>query len=265
MPKEIRATKTAADDAAAARQRQFDALHQEMELAEYATGVSGHKVKRVPKKQAPERTAKRKALQQADRMEMAIEADDDYEEEAADGKRRKRLRGSKAIFDDDVLNSMPLANTAKRTGAINENNNKKVNEGGVDGEDKGLAEVEEENNRHELLQDVAALGIDLGPDEVDKIDFEGGDAEDDGSEYNESEDDIQDEKRAKASVARIKVSKTGLIKPNKRVMHRMKDFTSQRMAQMHGEAIGAHTRGMSETAVQKLREVAKLAPGAPQG
>jgi hypothetical protein len=140
-----------------------------------------------------------------------------------------------------------------------------VNEGGVDGEDKGLAEVEEENNRHELLQDVAALGIDLGPDEVDKIDFEGGDAEDDGSEYNESEDDIRDEKRAKASVARIKVSKTGLIKPNKRVMHRMKDFTSQRMAQMHGEAIGAHTRGMSETAVQKLREVAKLAPGAPQG
>jgi hypothetical protein len=67
--------------------------------------------------------------------------------------------------------------------------------------------------------------------------------------------------------ANTKLSKSGLIKrktTKKRVMHRLREFASQRLAEKHGEAIGAHIRGMSETAVQKLRDVAKAALGAPQ-
>ena len=47
--------------AAIARAEVFDALHAEMDYAEYARGPSGQRVKRVPRNQAPARTTKRKA------------------------------------------------------------------------------------------------------------------------------------------------------------------------------------------------------------
>ncbi|KAL7543089.1 hypothetical protein ACHAXR_012410 [Thalassiosira sp. AJA248-18] len=265
MPKDA-----AIDDAAAARAEVFNALHQEMELADYARGASGQKVRKLPRNQAPERASKRKALQQADMMEMAIEADDDYEEggnttSGESKKRRKRLRGSKVAFKDVVLKSMPLANKVKRKDIVHEKNAPK--------------DIENVEDEEEILKEVAALGIDLDPDDnfEDGDEEDGSDNDDDpkksGGEDDDGEDDDQDEIKTKTvgsqgissgGNARVKVGKTGLIQPAKRVMHRLRDFTSQRLAQKHGEAIGAHIRGMSETAVQKLREVAKSAPGAPQ-
>ena len=278
----------------AARAEVFQALHAEMELADYAIGTSGHKVKRVPRSQAPTRTAKRKALQEADEMEMAIEADDDdcyYEGGDGNGgnndasSRRKRLRGSKVAFDDVVLKSMPLlleGGTSKKA-----NNNGKIEDDDDDDDDDEEEEEEdddiiEDDERYEVLQEVAALGIDLGE--------EGGeeeiDEDDSTSEYVESEDEdeeVEEEEEEelkttksrstkttyRAAKASSKVSENGLIvkaktTTNKRLLHRLKDFSSKRLAEKHGEAIGAHIQGMSETAVQKLREVAKSAPGAPQ-
>ena len=110
----------------------------------------------------------------------------------------------------------------------------------------------------------------VGSDEYDDYDADDAVDADDGasSDFNESGDDEQDEKAIAPTKsnnrANIKVSKSGLIKrktTKKRVMHRLREFASQRLAEKHGEAIGAHIRGMSETAVQKLREVAKAAPG----
>ncbi len=245
--------------AAAARAQVFNALQAEMEFADYARGVSGQKVKRVPRDQAPSRNSKRKALREADMVEMAIEIEE--QEDAGSGGdattvKRKRLRGSKVAFQDVVLKSMPLANNVKRSN----------------------------DERNEMLKEVAELGIEIGPDDDFEFEVPGDEDQDEGlngevdedcDNMNSSSDinDSGDEHNGKETAPRISndranvsVSTNGLIKRKtaKRAMHRLREFASQRLAEKHGEAIGAHIRGMSETAVQKLREVAKAAPGAPQ-
>jgi hypothetical protein len=254
---------TAAAAAAAARVEVFDALRAEMEFADYARGQSGQRVKRVPRNQAPTRTTKRRALQETDVMEMAIEVDDD--DDWTDGEtkgRRKRLRGSRAAFDVAVMKSMPaLPNIRKwEEDAKNGTREARSKEDG----DNCEAINEELDERYEMLKEVAALGIDLGLDEADKL---GEDSEEGGEADGSSDDDInsssecdengdeQDEKESKRNSPNVSLSKNGLMKPKKRLMHRLREFTSQRLAEKHGEAIGAHIRGMSETAVQKLREV----------
>eukprot|EP00590_Aulacoseira_subarctica_P008047 CAMPEP_0172430746 /NCGR_PEP_ID=MMETSP1064-20121228/55847_1 /TAXON_ID=202472 /ORGANISM="Aulacoseira subarctica , Strain CCAP 1002/5" /LENGTH=88 /DNA_ID=CAMNT_0013177039 /DNA_START=131 /DNA_END=393 /DNA_ORIENTATION=+ len=49
-----------------------------------------------------------------------------------------------------------------------------------------------------------------------------------------------------------------------RTMYRLKNFSSQRLAEKHGDALGAHARGQQRQAVSKLAEVAAAAPIAPQ-
>lgn len=53
-------------------------------------------------------------------------------------------------------------------------------------------------------------------------------------------------------------------KGKKRLMHKMRNFKSARMAERHGDALGAHARGQSLQAIRKLEEVAIDAPAAPQ-
>ena len=259
------------NNTAGARAEVFQALHAEMEIADYATNQSGHRVKKVPRNQANARSAKRKALNDADMEEMAIDADDDGNVGGSNNgdksSKRKRLRGSKVAFDDVVLKSMPAMRQAPKKS--NDNNDDDIN----------IAAVGDE--RYEILQEVAALGIDLGEDD-DEEDDDDDDDDDSNSEYVESseEEEGQEEEEAvktksksstaiKSSQAQgASISKNGSIvkkKPvkmskSRRKMHRLKDFTSQRLAEKHGEAIGAHIQGMSNTAVQKLREVAKAAP-----
>ncbi len=233
-----------------------------MEFADYARGQSGQKVRRVPRSQAPERTTKRRALEEADMTEMAIEVDDDdYLPDGENKGRRKRLRGSKVAFDVAVMESMPGLTNVKQWPEDAKNGARGA--GSKEDGDSGGALHKELDERYEMFQEVAALGIDLGLDEVDKVDDND---EDGGEEDASSDDDInsssehdesgdeQDVKKSK-STANVSVSKDGLIKPKKRLMHRLRDFTSQRLAEKHGEAIGAHIMGMSETAVQKLRQV----------
>ena len=252
----------AAAAAAAARADVFEALHAEMEFADYARGQSGQKVRRVPRNQAPERTTKRRALEEADMTEMAIVVDDDdYLPDGENKGRRKRLRGSKVAFDVAVMKSMPGLTNVKQWPEDAKNGARGA--GSKEDGDSGGALHKELDERYEMFQEVAALGIDLGLDEVDKLDDND---EDGGEEDASSDDDInsssehdesgdeQDVKKSK-STANVSVSKDGLIKPKKRLMHRLRDFTSQRLAEKHGEAIGAHIMGMSETAVQKLRQV----------
>jgi len=56
------------------------------------------------------------------------------------------------------------------------------------------------------------------------------------------------------------------LQPRKktRIMHRLRDFKSYRMSQRHGDALGAHARGLPKVAIQKLKAVAGDAPAAPQ-
>ena len=179
--------------------------------------------------------------------------------------KRKKLRWSKVAFRDVVLKSMPLAC---------DNSNRST----TDDDAKSAEE------RNEVLREVAELRIELGPDdnfdyekeednnddqkvgsdEYDDYDADDAVDDDDGasSDFNESGDEEQDEKaiaptKSNNNRANIKVSKSGLIK-RKEARTRICLSTISR--------IGAHIRGMSETALQnlRLREVAKAAPCAPQ-
>ena len=47
-------------------------------------------------------------------------------------------------------------------------------------------------------------------------------------------------------------------------MYRLRNFNSFKMAQRHGDALAAHARGNFALAIQKLKEVARDAPSAPQ-
>lgn len=279
------APSTSADSAAVVRAQVFDALHKEMELTEYAIGGAGQKVKKVPRNQLPERTNKRKALEKEDLMEMAMEADDgeeadDVDENGVDldckpsAKRgRKRLRGRMAAFEDAVLNSMPLSrSTTQQEEEGNDGDNQ-------DGEEDEAVMKEVSEFLDEKEEDL--IGDDEDDDaDSDFVESDGDEIDDDASESNETDqkDDTilypapptattqpakSKQISTKMSPAKRKAT-SSINRTKKRLLHRMREFSSHRLAQRHGEAIDAHVRGMSETAVQKLRELAKAAPGAPQ-
>eukprot|EP00804_Cyclotella_cryptica_P030618 CCRYP_015660-RB/>CCRYP_015660-RB protein AED:0.34 eAED:0.34 QI:350/1/1/1/0.8/0.66/6/1929/1583 len=243
----------------------FSELHREMELSARATNESGQLVKRRPRHLRPALTKKRKAAEKEDRTEMAMEVEDD----------KKRLRGSKVAFEDVVLNSMPLSGVGCESPAV----------------EKG--EGDDEVDADEILRDVAELGIDIDLDEEyneedgdDNMDPDKEEGDSDGDD--DSDDDDQDkecqnnanqaflvplippmdvehqpEESTKTPLPEARSTRNQSGK-KKRVMFRLRDFSSHRLSLRHGEALAAHIRGDSESAIQKLRDVAKAAPGAPQ-
>ncbi|CAB9498892.1 expressed unknown protein [Seminavis robusta] len=50
----------------------------------------------------------------------------------------------------------------------------------------------------------------------------------------------------------------------RRRLFRLKNFKSYKMAQRHGQALGAHARGLPKLAIARLQQIAKDAPSAPQ-
>lgn len=287
MPRQAAAASSASS--AKARADVFDALHKEMEIAEYATGPTGQRVKRVPRAQAPKRTAKRKALEKED-FEMAIEVDDeedeDYNDDEEDGdlgkKRKKRLRGTQVAFEDVVLKSMPLGGGGGETSTSKRKDSNIDNVDDNNNEDEDEEEVQTESERYEMLQEVAALGIDVDIDGKNTTEDNDEDNDDDDEGNEDSGDDDDDDEMGKSttdSTSAMKPSSstatdsqpatTSAAPPTKkskknRILRRMREFSSQRLARQHGEAIAAHIRGMSDVAVEKLSQVAKAAPTAPQ-
>jgi hypothetical protein len=80
------------------------------------------------------------------------------------------------------------------------------------------------------------------------------------SKFYVAEDDTQKQtmykmKRKKGAVSGTKLART---------MYRLKNFSSQKLAEKHGDALGAHARGQHQQAIAKLSEVASAAPIAPQ-
>lgn len=241
--------------------KMFAELHREMELTAPSKSESGQNVKRHPRHLLPELTKKRKSLERADRSEMAVEVDDE------DGKRR--MRGSKVAFEDVVLNSMPMM--------VGGNSVYKSEEDG------NLSAMEEEEEDYDdaidaddILDDVDELGINIDDEDEDFDEYQDDDSgEDDGGYDNMEEDAEQDQTvdaprlpAVSATEGQNNGEKRKTIRKStagrRRKIYRLRDFASHRLALRHGEALGAHIRGDSETAVQKLTEVAKAAPGAPQ-
>jgi len=224
----------------------FADLHREMELTAPSKNESGQNVKRHPRHLRPELTKKRKSLEEADRSDMAMEVRDDS----------KRIRGSKVAFEDVVLNSMPLmgVDTAK-----NDEDSDEI----IDDDD------DDEVDADDILDDVNELGIDIGEGEDSNSsnddDYSGED--DDDSETETQEQNVNVPLLPPMDITHKTTNKIKSQRPvrrRKRKIYRLRDFSSHRLALRHGEALGAHIRGDSATAVQKLRDVAKAAPGAPQ-
>lgn len=66
------------------------------------------------------------------------------------------------------------------------------------------------------------------------------------------------------SKASFSVSRGASSRPRRKKVFRMRNFRSARMAERHGEAMDAHIRGRPKEAIEKLKQVAKEAPSAPQ-
>lgn len=207
---------------------QVDSLHREMEIAGYARGKTGHLVSRVPRKEAQIRSRKRKLLEEQDDKETAILADEEG----------KRLRGSKAAFEDHVI------------------------EGSLIFQNLEKADTEKEANEEErVVEDNGDVYND--DDEEDENDDE---FEDDGT----SGEAMLERNDGKATAEFVEDAETVNEKPStkrkteKRRMYRLKDFQSRKLAQRHGDALAAHARGQPKLAIEKLKQVARDAPSAPQ-
>lgn len=221
----------------------FADLHREMELTAPSKNESGQNVKRHPRHLRPELTKKRKSLEGADRSDMAMEVREDS----------KRIRGSKVAFEDVVLNSMPLMGVSAATND--------------DDSDGIIDEDDDEVDADDILEDVNELGIDIGEGDSNSGNDDDYSGEDDESETETQEDTINVPLLPPMDTAHETTNKSKRqrsVKRRKRKIYRLRNFSSHRLALRHGEALGAHIRGDSATAVQKLRDVAKAAPGAPQ-
>lgn len=106
-------------------------------------------------------------------------------------------------------------------------------------------------------------------DEVMEVVEEEGSQEEEDDEVGDEGEEATDKessaaaKQPGATAASTKPSTTK-TKGRKRLMYRMRNFKSARMAERHGDALGAHARGQSLQAVRKLEQVAVDAPTAPQ-
>jgi hypothetical protein len=207
------------------RQQVFDSLHREMEIAEYATVETGQRRRKVPRKQGAVRAKKRKILEKVDRTEGAIIQEEDT-----------RLRGSKNALEDDVIQgSHVFAEEAKM-------------------------DDEEDEEEEDLNEQVDNQVIDEDEDEI--YDEEGEEGDEIG------EDATAQRSRATAASSSAKAlsssAKKGPVQRKRKTVYRMRNFKSARMAERHGDALGAHARGHSLAAVRKLEQVANDAPTAPQ-
>ena len=110
------------------------------------------------------------------------------------------------------------------------------------------------NPRMIVDRDITAMTLE---EDVDESEDE---TDDNESDDDESDDDIP----KKTSASPVKVNNNNTTVPKRRLLYRMRNFKSHRMAQRHGDALGAHARGLPREAIRKLKQVAADAPNAPQ-
>lgn len=256
---------------------QVEALHAEMVVADYDINEhTGRSKRKVSRHKMKERTMKRKTLEKEDRKNAAVQIEDST---------TKRLRGSKAAFEDDVI----------KGGLIFEANG--VNDNRSDESEVVDSEIEdgEDYNHYDAMNDAKDnYDINIDYDEGGRyemysnglpIDEEEEDFDDDINEKDEDNDSgLEDEASSSKKAKKRKRTNSNFKMPEDpeharkiiaakkqfpqkkiaRTMYRLRNFKSHRMAEKHGEALGRHARGMNKSAVAKLKEVASAAPIAPQ-
>jgi len=266
--------------------REIESLHQEMEVTGYAKGKTGHRQRKIPRDISKVRTQKRKLLEAVDDRESAIlgegdEIENDSNNNGDDvGKKRKRLRGSKAAIRDDVIRGSLVFQTTtalrRNKGDLCDNvpnDNVNINKN----ESKNVDDAGESQNQELTEMDEEGGEIEIGAD---------GEEEDEEYSDNEIHETVSNKTRSNNDAEKRMAGKSlkpppgipqkqrNVTKPNsrssrpsgrkRRKMYRLRNFQSFKMAQKHGDALAAHARGQPRLAIEKLKAVALAAPSAPQ-
>ena len=246
------------DDKEAKRSRmrkEFDSMSKELEVAGYAKGSSGQLRRVVPRKEAQIRSKKRKLLEQQDAQDYGILEDNE----------ESRMRGSKAASEDHVIQGSRIFQNPPNAASEKDKSNY-----------EDFAESEED-----ILDDDMGNEADDGDDDDGDYVDEEEKEDDDDSVKDDIKGDEEDEEKVPAenndtegaddkSDGAVPNSNAGDKTPSKKTkkykkrMYRLRNFQSLRMAQQHGDALEAHARGQPKVAIEKLKQVARLAPSAPQ-
>jgi hypothetical protein len=268
-----KSSKTEKNEAEAKRKAlksQVHALHAEMEIADYGINEhTGRSKRKVSRKKQKERTIKRKSLEKEDMKDSAVHRDKTT---------NKRLRGSKAALEDEVIKGSLIFGendfhtdddesdaAGSKIRALTRNIDKDEDyEGSEDDEEEGRYELYHDELK-ELHPDEYSSEEDDDNDDIDDIDEDEADAQQNqtknkrrtATNYSLPSDPTQIERieAAKKQFPQKKIART---------MYRLRNFKSHRMAEKHGDALGRHARGLNRSAVAKLKEVASAAPIAPQ-
>ena len=239
---------------------EFDALSAEMEVANYAVNHYGRSRRKISRQQSKVRTIKRKSLEVKDAKVAAIQTT----------RNRKRIRGSRAALGDDVIKGSSIfgASSKDTRGGDDDDEEEEKEEDSDDAlsaeddekmendEEQDNQDSEEEEGRYELYADE--LNIDIEEDDGDEDSDEGASPKKAGGTSTTAKTSSSAALRVKTPAGKFsgkKIAKT---------MYKLKNFKSFKMAQKHGEALGAHARGLNISAVTKLKAVASAAPVAPQ-
>lgn len=263
-------------------------LHQEMEVAQYAITEAGQRRRKVPRPLAKTRTNQRKALEKKDRLVYALNSSP-----------LKQIRGSKAAVQDDILqasliffNDKITATTTTTTNANNNNNtlqdgeeqppHKNPTEQGkdnqninftLDPEEEIVGPIEDDDVNDHDDEEGDPIGEDMDVDEEIIIgDQEGEEHLSPTLEELATANDISHHTTTTTlGGAHPKKFKKKLSRPSststltkRRRLYRLRNFKSHRMAQRHGEALGALVQGKPQLAIHKLKQLANDAPSAPQ-
>ena len=242
--------------------RELDSLHKEMEIVQYGFNEkTGHARRKVPKRQAKSRTRKRQMLEAQD-AEMRAER------ESSTQVSRKRLRGAMVAAEDEVVKGSLVFGMHQKDRAQDEEKSAKEDmKLGTNIEfDDAEADDEEEISAEE---GSAYDGSGMENDGEHGSDVE----EDDEAGDKDNGDGVEESERASSAARKTKSKRKGIgrrkgrksgNRPVKKKMFRLRNFKSFKLAQRHGDALGYHARGLPKLAIQKLKEVAKEAPSAPQ-
>lgn len=252
-------------------EEEMDDLKKELELVDHGMSWNGQRRRQLTKQQSKQRTRTRRMLEKKD---------DWNEMEEDDAPTQQRIRGSRAAEDDRVIQGSLIFGTNRKSKSLGEET-----EDEDEGEERGNAgsqsdEVGDDDIEIVVDDDVDEEGDEEEAEESDEnAEYEGADnvelVEADEAEQEEDDDD-GDADTAKGRARSLKRSASsdrasssgggggGKRQTKRRRLIRMRNFTSKKMAEQHGDALGAHAQGKPAIAIQKLKHVAKKAPSAPQ-
>ena len=244
---EKKRTRSGCASASRALREELAMLHEEMEVAQYARTSAGNLRRKVPKAHSKLRTKKRRALESKDK--------DDHAHETDQLTGHQRLRGSKAAEKESTVEaSLIFVPTQDEECA-----------GNIDVDDE-----DEEASGQDISSDENSVEGDVG-NEVEEDEDENQGAIEEDAVYDDYEpeggDNVANEgvfEDDTIQTSSKRSHKRATVRKKKTKLYRMKNFRSERMAERHGEALGAMVRGQSTVAIEKLKQLAKESPSAPQ-